>query len=241
MYETDRLLQEYLLFHYGQPQELLPWPDGPHSALDFPRRTVEELLDAASIPVPARALDLGCAVGRSAFHLRHHVTEVIGIDFSHRFVQAAADLATTGHLPYRLHEEGTRYRDATATVPSHLQRDHVHFEQGDAMALRQDLGRFEIVHAANLLCRLSHPQRLLDRLPELVTPGGQLLITTPCTWLAEFTPPENWPTDSTLDWLDQQLQAHFTREHRQDLPFLIREHARKFQWSVALGTRWRRH
>jgi hypothetical protein len=25
------------------------------------------------------------------------------------------------------------------------------------------------------------------------------------------------------------------------MPFLIREHARKFQWSVALGTRWRRH
>jgi hypothetical protein len=25
------------------------------------------------------------------------------------------------------------------------------------------------------------------------------------------------------------------------MPFLIREHARKFQWSVALGSRWRRH
>jgi hypothetical protein len=25
------------------------------------------------------------------------------------------------------------------------------------------------------------------------------------------------------------------------MPFLIREHARKFQWSVALGTRWRRN
>jgi hypothetical protein len=25
-----------------------------------------------------------------------------------------------------------------------------------------------------------------------------------------------------------------------DLPFLIREHARKFQWSVALATVWRR-
>jgi hypothetical protein len=24
------------------------------------------------------------------------------------------------------------------------------------------------------------------------------------------------------------------------MPFLIREHARKYQWSVALGMRWRR-
>jgi uncharacterized protein (DUF433 family) len=46
---------------------------------------------------------------------------------------------------------------------------------------------------------------------------------------------------STFDWLQHHLSPHFTLEHRLDMPFLIREHARKFQWSVALGTRWRRH
>ena len=106
------------------------------------------------------------------------------------------------------------------------------------MNLRDDLGSFDIVHAANLICRLSEPQKLLDRLPSLVKSGGQLLLTTPCTWLEEFTPAANWPKGSTLEWLEDKLAPQFILEHQADLPFLIREHARKFQWSVALGTRW---
>jgi hypothetical protein len=85
---------------------------------------------------------------------------------------------------------------------------------------------------------LSEPQRLLDRLPSLVKPGGQLLLTTPCTWLAEFTPAENCPKGSTFEWLKEKLSPHFLLNHQEDLPFLIREHARKYQWSVALGMRW---
>ena len=116
----------------------------------------------------------------------------------------------------------------------------VTFEQGDAMNLRADLGSYDVLHAANLLCRLTEPQRLIERLPALVKPGGQLLLTTPCTWLADFTPPKNWPQGSTRDWLRERLSEHFTLELERDVPFLIREHARKYQWSVAWGTRWRR-
>ncbi|MDB6073104.1 MAG: Methyltransferase type 11, partial [Verrucomicrobiaceae bacterium] len=80
--------------------------------------------------------------------------------------------------------------------------------------------------------------KLIERLPSLVKPGGQLLLTTPCTWLADFTPPENWPKGSTRDWLKEQLSETFELVQEQDLPFLIREHARKYQWSVAWGSRW---
>ena len=106
------------------------------------------------------------------------------------------------------------------------------------MNLRTDLGSFDVVHAANLLCRLSEPQKLIARLPELVASGGQLLLTTPCTWLADFTPPEHWPQGTTRDWLKQHLSTHFTLAAEQDLPFVIREHARKFQWTVAWASRW---
>jgi len=44
----------------------------------------------------------------------------------------------------------------------------------------------------------------------------------------------------TLDTLRELLAPAFTLEKRVDLPFLIREHARKFQASVAEGTLWRR-
>ena len=50
--------------------------------------------------------------------------------------------------------------------------------------LPNDLGSFDIVHAANLICRLPNPMLFLDRLPELVKEGGgSLLLATPFTWL----------------------------------------------------------
>jgi len=236
IYETRKLLDEYLLFHYGRPEEVLPWAFGPREALGFAVRTVRELLD------PARevkcALDLGCAVGRSSFELAATGAEVTGIDFSNAFIDAARAMQTSGRLDYQRHDEASTATMLTAEVPPHLPRERVRFETGDAMNLRADLGSFDVVHAANLLCRLPEPEKLLARLPSLVRPGGQLLLTTPCTWLEEFTPRENWPAGSTRDWLMSKLSADFTLDLQTDMPFLIREHARKYQWSVALGTRW---
>jgi len=36
------------------------------------------------------------------------------------------------------------------------------------------------------------------------------------------------------------LQDNFELEYEKNLPLLIREHRRKFQYTVALGMRWRR-
>jgi putative 4-mercaptohistidine N1-methyltranferase len=239
IYETRRLLDEYLLFHYGSAEELLPWQFGPREALDFARRTVTELLAPQLLPaVGATALDLGCAVGRSSFELAVcGCSEVLGMDYSQSFVDAATQLAAGQTLVYERLEEAGRKTPLQAQA-SLSTKSQISFEQADAMNLRADLGSFHVVHAANLLCRLTHPEKLLRRLPGLVKAGGQLLLTTPCTWLAEFTPPENWPTGSTFDWLKQQLEPHFALQERRDMPFLIRETARKYQWTVALGTRW---
>ncbi|MEO6784929.1 MAG: methyltransferase type 12, partial [Chthoniobacteraceae bacterium] len=81
-YETDKLVAEYLLFHYGAPHEVLPWEFGPSSALNYPARCVSECVDIAELPPGARGLDVGCAVGRSAFELARHCAEVVGIDYS---------------------------------------------------------------------------------------------------------------------------------------------------------------
>ncbi len=235
-YETTRLLDEYLLFHYGSADEVLPWPEGPRGALGFAERTVSEL--AAFTRQPATALDLGCAVGRSSFALAQRGLDVLGIDFSQRFIDAATTLASGEALAYRRLDEGTATTELMARAPAFTPPGRVRFETGDAMDLRPDLGAFDLVHAANLLCRLTDPERLIARLPSLVNPGGQLLLATPCTWLEEYTPRGHWPQGSTFDWLQNRLGGDFELELRRDLPFLIREHARKYQWSVALGTRW---
>lgn len=236
-YESTALLNEYLLFHYGSVAEIMPWDFGPREALHFPVRTVAELTDSTPYN---RALDLGCAVGRSAFELSRFCGSVTGIDFSQSFIRAAETIRTAGSLAYSSLEEAGRAQPLVAALPEGARPDRVQFEPGDAMHLRASLGDFDLVHAANLLCRLSTPEFLLQRLPQLVRPGGTLILTTPCTWLEAYTPPAHWPAGSTFDWLSGVLAPHFELLRRRDMPFVIREHFRKFQWSVALATVWSR-
>jgi putative 4-mercaptohistidine N1-methyltranferase len=241
IYESDRLLAEYLLFHYGKADEILPHACGPRDALFFPARCVGECLNAAALPRNARALDVGCAVGRSSFELARHCGEVVGVDFSSSFIAAANELKQRGSLEYERLEEGARTTPAIASVPAEIDRSRVTFETGDAANLCVDLGAFDVVLAANLLCRLREPARLLARLPELVRSGGQLILTTPCTWLEEFTPRENWLCGlehTTLDGIQRHLDGAFTLRRAFDMPLLIREHARKFQWTVAQASVW---
>ncbi len=242
IYESDRLVREYLLFHYGAPDLVLPWRSGPREALGFAVRCVRELLDGTSIRRDARALDLGCAVGRSSLELAGHCREVIGIDYSQAFVAAAEKVRTGGEVAFEYVIEGERTARATARVPTGIDATRVKFEAGDAMNLRADLGVFDVVLAANLLCRLPDPRVFLVRLPELVKPGGQLLLTTPFTWLEEFTPRDQWiggkGENGSAEELTRLLEPNFDLKVSKDIPFLIREHARKYQWSVAWGTRW---
>ncbi|MEO5712659.1 MAG: putative 4-mercaptohistidine N1-methyltransferase [Luteolibacter sp.] len=240
IYESDKLLSEYLLFHFGTAEEILPtdrtWPAGMREALDFAKRTPAHF----SSSKVARGLDLGCAVGRSAFEMAATCDEVTGIDFSHAFIRAAETLRNGGALSYERREEASISTRLEAKLPAGVDGSKIRFLQGDAMDLPEDLGSFGRVHAANLICRLPEPKRLLDRLPSLVMPGGELVLATPCTWLEEFTPSENWPVAGTFEWLRQSLAPAFTLERQVEEPFLIRETARKFQWTTSLVTVWRR-
>jgi SAM-dependent methyltransferase len=179
-------------------------------------------------------------VGRSAFELSASCDEVIGIDFSHAFIKAATALRDGERLDYQVREEAHMRRQLVAARPSHARPERVAFEHGDAMDLRADLGDFDRVHAANLICRLPDPVRFLNRLPALVKPGGELVLATPCTWLTEFTPPDRWPAGETFAWLKQRLGPDFELMHDVHESFLIRETARKFQWSLAQVSLWRR-
>jgi hypothetical protein len=108
-------------------------------------------------------------------------------------------------------EEGHRSSEIAVSLPKDLEPTRSHFEQGDAMNLRADLGPFDRVLAANLVCRLPEPQKFLARLPE-----------------------------DTLGWLKKILEKDFALTTEANEPFLIRETARKFQWTVALVTKWQR-
>jgi putative 4-mercaptohistidine N1-methyltranferase len=246
-YETDLLLNQYLLFHYGTADDQLPYPFGPHDALFFPRRCVSNFLP--EIGKVQRALDLGCAVGRSTFELARWSEEVVGIDLSRRFVQAAQSIRETGRIEIRRTEEGAIFTLLQRELPSDIRRHSCSFALADATEPGSGLGLFDVVLAANLIDRVRRPKNLLHALSELVRPGGHLIITSPYTWLEEFTPAGEWLggiRDSlgqamfSLPGIKKELNGNFRLEHAEDMPFLIREHARKFQWSVAQATVWKK-
>jgi putative 4-mercaptohistidine N1-methyltranferase len=251
VYETKKYLNDYLIFHYGQPNEILKWPQGPKDSLDFPKRCADLCLKhfSGSVDgVPSRALDIGCAVGRSSFELTRKFEEVVGIDYSHSFVAACDTMKGQGQMAYEVITEGDLTMKCIANIDTTINRSRAVFQQGDACNLSLDLGRFGCVLAANLICRLHSPRSFFDRLPSLVAPGGILVITSPYTFLREFTARENWigaynrhGEDLTaFEGMKELLLLDFDLIAQEDMPFFIRETARKNQWTVAHATVWRR-
>lgn len=241
-YESDAALEQYLLFHYGKPEQICPVLPEARGACGFPVRCVTEPLQHVALARRSRALDLGCAVGGSSFELGRYFDEVVGIDFSGRFIAAATQMGKERVVTVRAPREGTMSDELKLELPADLRTEHVRFEQGDACRLRADLGTFDFVLMANLIDRLPDPAKCLERLPDLVSPGGWMVVTSPYTWLEEYTPREKWMMDErgTLSALEKKLTPAFKLRKTMDLPFLIREHRRKYQWSVAEGSVWER-
>ena len=242
-YETDRLISEYIEFHYGDEYFGVP---------NFPR-ALAQLAIAARGDKPARtALDLGCATGRATFELARHFEHVTGIDFSARFIGIGTQLAEQGSLRYTLVEEGELVSHKefvltdlglTETAPK------VEFFQGDACNLKPIFTGYDLVLAANLIDRLYDPALFLASIHQRLNPGGLLVIASPYTWLEEHTKREAWiggfkkdgENFTTLDGLKALLAPHFhLLREPQAVPFVIRETKRKFQHTLSEVTLWER-
>jgi putative 4-mercaptohistidine N1-methyltranferase len=242
-YESDAAVAQYFLFHYGTPEQICPLLPEARKACGFPVRCVSESLPHVELRGRSRALDLGCAVGRSSFELRRHFDEVVGVDFSTRFIAGAQQMGEKRCVTVNVPREGSAYDTLQLKMPSDLRIDHVQFQAGDACNLQADLGTFDLVLMANLIDRLPDPEKCLAHLPELISPGGWLVITSPYTWLEEYTPREKWlerDGRGTLSAMQEQLESRFKLHQVFDLPFLIREHRRKYQWSVSEASIWQR-
>jgi putative 4-mercaptohistidine N1-methyltranferase len=245
LYETDKLLEEYVLLHFGTPQQILPWDFGPKEALEFPARCVTERVRPRN---GGRALEIGCSVGRACFELSVFCDEVIGLDFSRNFIEQAQDLCRSKRARFSIADEGELRQSCEYRLDERFRPENIAFEVGDATNLRADLGTFDIVLACNLLCRVPDPQSVLRRLPSLVKKGGQLVLTSPYTWMEDYTPRRFWlggferdgEAVRSLESLKKGLDGTFRCDDVVDMPFLIREHSRKFQWSVAQASCWTR-
>lgn len=139
VYESKRAVHEYLLFHYGKPDDHLPHQAGPRSALNFPGRSAALCNEHASSS-KKRALDIGCAVGASSFELAKYYDEVVGIDFSQHFVDAANLIKTDGNVEFESLVRGNVFKTCTTDLDQSIDRSRVEFRQGDACNLSPSLG-----------------------------------------------------------------------------------------------------
>lgn len=141
VYESKRAVDEYLLFHYGKPDDHLPHKHGPRSALNFPGRSAQLCNDHA-VGEKKRALDIGCAVGASSFELAKFYEEVVGVDFSQHFVDAANVMKAEGKVEFQALVRGNVFKTCTTDLDQSITRSRVQFRQGDACNLSADLGTY---------------------------------------------------------------------------------------------------
>ena len=242
-YESDRMLNEYNEFHYGDEVFGVP---------NFPRALAQIAIRAMQGRPARKALDLGCATGRATFELARHFEHVTGIDFSARFIGAGVQMAEQGKLRYTLPDEGELllYKERQlADLGLTEVRNKVEFYQGDACNLKPHFSGYDLILAANLIDRLYNPSSFLRTVHERINSGGVLMITTPCTWLEEYTPRDAWiggfkqdgERRSTFDGLKEILGQHFRLiEGPLEVPFVIRETRRKHQHTLSEVTLWER-
>ena len=245
IYETDIMVSRYIEFHYG-PDHL--------GYKNFQVACVEHALKHLGDGKTERALDIGCAAGRSSFELAKHFDHVDAVDFSVRLVEAPTNLQKQGRQRFIFPEEG----ELTSLHEIRLEdfegytevKDKISFMQGDACNLIEKYNDYDLVYALNLLDRLYDPGKFLTTITDRVRQGGLLVLASPYTWLEEYTPRERWlggfkaetgETFTTLEGITNSLDSNFEMLGEPvDVPFVIRETRRKFQYGVSELTVWKK-
>jgi putative 4-mercaptohistidine N1-methyltranferase len=266
IYESNNLLNMYLGLHYplsgteeGVPA-ILDHNNAPYHGLNFPQRVANLLVHLEPKKSNGRALDIGCAVGGASFELAKTFEHVDAFDFSESFIEGAKRMQTNHKgVHFRIPVEGDIYEEISAVhdegvTPEVLQK--VEFFTGDACQIGQmardgQLSTYDGVIMSNLLCRLPDPMQCLDGLPHVVNEGGIAVLVTPFSWLEEFTHRSKWLGGSydpvsgeplrSKDQLHCVMEARgFEKIHEEEMPLVIREHQRKYQYIISEATCWRK-
>lgn len=244
IYETDTLLAQYCEFHFGDKYFDVP---------NFPKACIREVEKYLSkLKKTSKALDLGCAVGRSTLELAKHFDHTTGLDFSARFIEKAQSIIDEGTLRYGIPAEGDildYYERSLEDMELAGIKDKVEFYQADACNMPKKYGNYDLIFAGNLIDRLYSPSLFLEKISDYINDGGLLVITSPYTWLEEYTPKSEWiggykkdgENFTTLDGLTEKLSYAFTRiSEPVAIPFVIRETANKYQHTLSQMTVWQK-
>lgn len=119
---------------------------------------------------------------------------------------------------------------------------------GDACNLDKALGKFSLIFGGNLIDRLPDPAAFLRSVSDFLEPKGVLILTSPYTWLAEFTPPEKWVggfmengvSVTTPEGLGRLLNPLGLSEYRErdNLRFVLKMNDWVYQYTLSNVTFW---
>jgi 5-histidylcysteine sulfoxide synthase/putative 4-mercaptohistidine N1-methyltranferase len=239
-YESDDLVNQYIEFGWGSS----------HLGVEnYAVACAKIAIEAMGNRAKSRALDVGCAIGRSSFELARAFDEVTGIDYTARFIQSATQMKEQGSLNFTTPTEGELFEYKQVTLENlNLTKEasKVTFWQGDACNLKSLYQGYDLIFAGNLIDRLYNPKKFLKSMAERLNPNGLLILSSPYTWLEEYTPKEQWiggyrkdgENFSTLDGLHKILDQEFKLISTKDIPFVIAETARKHQYTIAQMSIW---
>lgn len=267
VYETYDSLHMYLGLHYPTSGEqegvapILPHGNAPCHGLQFPQRVARLLNTLEPERSNNKALDIGCAVGGASFELAKTYDHVDAFDFSASFVNAAKRMQNISEedVTFRVPVEAELYEEVKAVHGDGVTADirsKVNFFTGDAQMLAEmnaegQLSTYDGVIMSNLLCRLPDPTACINALPSIMNKGGVVVMVTPFSWLTEFTPRSKWlggfedPVSKepiySKDVLQEMMEDRgFEKIHEEEMPLVIREHQRKYQYIVSEATGWRK-
>lgn len=243
IYETDELVSQYCDFQYAEDH---------FDVMNFAKACAKKASQYSKTTPRKRALDLGCATGRASFELAQIFEHVDGIDYSQAFIDAAVELQKNGRISYAQNGEGELKKQIIIDLSAYNFGEssaRVAFFQGDACNLAPQFKEYDLVMATNLIDRLYEPQLFLKNIHERINVGGILVLTSPYTWLEEYTQKKFWIGGyvdengyevSTLEGLTKLLEANFELIATEDVPFVIRETARKFQHTISQMSVWKK-
>lgn len=101
-------------------------------------------------------LDYGCGTGTKSCELAHLVSEILAIDISGEMIELAQTKGAAKAI------ENVRFKQTTI----------------DDNALEID--SFDVVMAFNMLHTVPNPQNVIQRIQEVLKPGGRFISVTPC-------------------------------------------------------------
>ncbi len=236
IYESDALISQYCEFQYGEAHFGVE-----NFAVKCARLATEFSKDSGC----KNALDIGCATGRASFELARAFDSVTGIDFSARFINVGDKLKNDGVIYFERSEEGdikSKHSRSLHEFDLETSASKVEFFQGDACNLQEHFKGYDLVMATNLVDRLYDPTLFLEDVKHRVNEGGYLILTSPYTWLEEYTKKEKWLGGyvddkgnevSTLESIKAILADTFECVHVEDVDFVIRETPRKYQHTIS--------